>query len=90
VAMECGRHILSIFPERFRPGSASHPVVVGRGPILLKQGILYIQLQTREVLQHVEVHMTSKCSFGQKRMDHKPVLCSQHRKNYWHFIVHDR
>jgi len=38
-------------------------VVVGQGPVLLKR-VVYIQLWNKDVLQHVEVHMTSNFSLG--------------------------
>jgi hypothetical protein len=41
-------------------------VIVGRGPILLLNHIVYIQLWNREVLQHIVVLVTRNGSLGEK------------------------
>jgi hypothetical protein len=47
VAKECSHHDLSIFPEMFGSGTASHPCDsgVGGGGILMPNHIVYIQLE---------------------------------------------
>jgi hypothetical protein len=42
------------------------PVIVGWGPILLPNHIVYIQLWNKEVLQHIEVHVTCNGNLGEK------------------------
>jgi hypothetical protein len=42
------------------------PVIAGRGPILLPNHIVYIQLWNKELLQHIEVHATRYGSIGGK------------------------
>jgi hypothetical protein len=43
------------------------PGIVGRGPILLPNHIVYIQLWNKEVIQHIEVHVTRNGSLGEKK-----------------------
>jgi hypothetical protein len=50
------------------------PVIVGRGPILLPNHIVYIQLWNKEVLQHIEVHVTRNGSLGEKEWSVTCVL----------------
>jgi len=77
MATECHRHDLSVYPERLRSGTASHPCDSGAGPILLKHHIVYFQPRNKEV-QHVEVHVTSSGSIGRKEWPIK-LFCLQHR-----------
>jgi hypothetical protein len=74
VTKECNHH--RIFPEIFVVQVPRHiPVMVGRGPIVLPNHILYIQLWNKEVLQHIEVHVTRNGSLGGRRMVRKLAFC---------------
>jgi hypothetical protein len=66
VAKECSHHDLSSSRECLVQVPRHIPVIVGRGPILLPDHIVYIQLWNKEVLQHIEVHVTRDGSLGEK------------------------
>jgi hypothetical protein len=66
VATECSRHNLVVFPGMFDSGTASQLREVGRGPILLQNHIVHIQLWNKEVLQHIEIHVTRYGRLGGK------------------------
>jgi hypothetical protein len=49
--------------------------------MVLTNHIVCIQLWNKEVLQHIEVHVTRIGSLGGKRMVRKPAFCLQYRKH---------
>jgi hypothetical protein len=77
VAKECSRNDLSIYPGMFDSSIASHSCVGRKGAILLPNHTVYIQLWNKELLQHIEVHVTCNDSLdGRECSANLSSVCS--------------